>query len=435
MVEGHPVSLDEFSTCAEDRPLIAQIAANDVAVAAGAAEALAPFVDGVDFNCGCPQPWVIKDGIGAALSAKPELVADLVRAVRSTLPADKTLSIKIRLRPDLRLTAELMRRAERMGVSWVTVHGRTREERTSVPVRLPAIRLLKSVVSVPVIANGDVVSPEGMRSAVAATGADGVLIARGALANPALFAGAAAVPEGCLSDYLSLALRYGGGLAMHSHHVLYMGYSCLPKPDKLLLTKVKSLAGLVDLYEAMGWPVAAGTGAGAGGKGKGGETGVGMGEEEEEEGKGGVAATAEGLLQSYAPIYSASQARVDYSMFSFSLELRRRSLPAYSLDPRVFGPQREGETWGEGGKAGAAAATAGAAGSTAAAEARGPAAAAGGNEDDSADWEAAEEWGEEEQGEQGTWAEPWWPLREGPGEAGGLMRLSADVAGDFDFGY
>ncbi len=83
------------------------------------------FIDGVDFNCGCPQPWVVKEGIGAALSNAPEKVAELVKAARAALPADKTVSVKIRLRPNLQQTVELVRRAEKMGADWITVHGRT----------------------------------------------------------------------------------------------------------------------------------------------------------------------------------------------------------------------------------------------------------------------------------------------------------------------
>lgn len=81
------------------------------------------------------------------------------------------MSIKIRLRPDMRDTIELARRAEKMGVSWITVHGRTKEERTSVPVRLPAIRLVRENLGIPIIANGDMTTPKGMVQTIDETGA------------------------------------------------------------------------------------------------------------------------------------------------------------------------------------------------------------------------------------------------------------------------
>lgn len=241
------LSLEEFSTAPADRPLVAQLAANDPVEVSRAAAALARYVDGVDLNCGCPQTWVIQQKIGAALSARPEAVAELVRAARATLPADKTVSLKIRLRPDLRQTVELVRRAEAAGADWVTVHGRTREERTQTAVRADAIALLRSVATVPVIYNGDLTTPAEMDAAAAGTGAAGVLLARGALANPGLFCGAAALPARAVADYADLALRYGSLFPMHLHHLTYMLFAPLAKARRSALARAKSAAAaLVD---------------------------------------------------------------------------------------------------------------------------------------------------------------------------------------------
>jgi hypothetical protein len=65
------ITKEEFTSNSEDRPLILQLASNDSVEFAIAAERMSPFIDGVDLNCGCPQKWVISDGIGAALSSKP----------------------------------------------------------------------------------------------------------------------------------------------------------------------------------------------------------------------------------------------------------------------------------------------------------------------------------------------------------------------------
>jgi tRNA-dihydrouridine synthase 4 len=240
------VSIEEFQTAPADRPLVAQFAVNDPVELSRAAAAFSRYVDGVDLNCGCPQTWVLQDKIGAALSGQPELVAELVRAARATLPADKTVSVKIRLRPDLRQTVELVRRAEAAGAQWVTIHGRTKEERTAVPVRADAIALLRSVASVPVIFNGDLNAPADMDAAVARTGAAGVLIARGALANPGLFCGLASLPARAVEDYCDIALRYGGIWAMHSHHLSYMLFAPLARARRSVLTRAKSFGALSD---------------------------------------------------------------------------------------------------------------------------------------------------------------------------------------------
>ncbi len=84
---------------------------------------------------------------------------------------------------------------------------------------------------------------------------DGVLCARGALANPAMFAGESSLPVSVLEDYLSLALQHGGTFPMHYHHILFMLYGTVLKPDRLLYVKVKSLAGMVEYYHAHGWAV------------------------------------------------------------------------------------------------------------------------------------------------------------------------------------
>jgi tRNA-dihydrouridine synthase 4 len=242
--------MEEFTTCPEDRPLVAQMAANDPIEAAKCAEVFARFVDGFDINCGCPQKWIYDEGLGAILSSKPELIQEIVREVRKRTHG--TVSIKIRLCRDLQTSVEVLRRAEAMGIEWITVHGRTRTEATQPPVRTDAIALLNSVARVSVIFNGDITTPDDMRNAVRETGVDGVLCARGALANPAIFSGVEAVPQECLTDYDVLSKRYGGLFAMHQHHLAYMQYGTTNKTDRAHFTRLKSTPGLSDFLETKG---------------------------------------------------------------------------------------------------------------------------------------------------------------------------------------
>ena len=117
--------------------MVVQFAAANSADFARAAELVAPFADGIDLNCGCPQRWALAEGYGAALIKKPELVADMIRQARgrTSLP----ISIKIRLRSNLRDTVELCRRAESAGCGWITVHGRTTRQRAE-PCNVDAIK-------------------------------------------------------------------------------------------------------------------------------------------------------------------------------------------------------------------------------------------------------------------------------------------------------
>uniref|UniRef100_UPI0037E9BA18 B-cell receptor-associated protein 29-like isoform X2 n=1 Tax=Semicossyphus pulcher TaxID=241346 RepID=UPI0037E9BA18 len=164
----------EFTTSENDRPLIVQFAAHDAQSLADAACVVAPFSDGVDLNCGCPQRWAMSAGYGACLINKPELVKDMVRTVRNQVDnPNYTASIKIRIHKDLRQTVDLCQKAESAGVSWITVHGRTSEERHQ-PVHYDAIKTIKDSVSVPVIANGDIKYLRDVESIHQLTGVDGV---------------------------------------------------------------------------------------------------------------------------------------------------------------------------------------------------------------------------------------------------------------------
>ena len=92
----------EFSTNEDDRPMIAQFAAKDPTILARAAEMVLPYVDGVDLNCGCPQTWACQEGIGAGLMKDPELVRDMVRAVKQRVGTQFSVSTKIRIHADLK---------------------------------------------------------------------------------------------------------------------------------------------------------------------------------------------------------------------------------------------------------------------------------------------------------------------------------------------
>jgi tRNA-dihydrouridine synthase 4 len=245
----------DFSTSIDDRPLIVQFGTGNPHELAMAALKVAPYADGVDVNCGCPQRWAMQEGIGAALSAKPEQVSDLIRGAFDTCKsANMALSVKIRLHSDLRRTYDLIRGAELAGVDWITVHGRTAEQRTKVPARLEDIRTIAEMSSVPIVANGDAFSPKDIAKISETTGAKGIMSARGILANPAIFQYVESVPLECISDYLDLAIQYGEGrFAIHHHHLMFMLSRYLSRGERTQFAHLCSMSGIIDFFAERNW--------------------------------------------------------------------------------------------------------------------------------------------------------------------------------------
>lgn len=141
----------------------------------------------IDINMGCPTPKITKNGEGSALMLKPELAGELIRAVVSA--SKKPVTIKIRKGwDDEHINAvEFAMMAEKCGTSAIAVHGRTRDQFYSGKADWDIILRVKKAVSIPVIGNGDIRSPEDAVKMLEYTGCDAVMVGRGAQGNPWLF--------------------------------------------------------------------------------------------------------------------------------------------------------------------------------------------------------------------------------------------------------
>ncbi|XP_031794618.1 tRNA-dihydrouridine(20a/20b) synthase [NAD(P)+]-like isoform X1 [Sarcophilus harrisii] len=236
----------EFTTNKGDCPLIVQFAANDAQLLSDAARIVYPYANGIDINCGCPQRWAITEGYGACLINKPELVRDMVKQVKSQVENPKfSVSIKIRIHDDLTRTVDLCRKAEATGVSWITVHGRNIEERHQ-PVHYDAIKIIKENVSVPIIANGDIKSLKEAENVQEITGTNGIMVARGLLANPAMFAGYKETPLKCIWDWVDIALEHGTPFMCFHHHLMYMMERITSKQEKKVFNALSSTTAVLD---------------------------------------------------------------------------------------------------------------------------------------------------------------------------------------------
>ncbi|KAM9407812.1 LOW QUALITY PROTEIN: tRNA-dihydrouridine(20a/20b) synthase [NAD(P)+]-like [Salvelinus alpinus] len=233
----------EFTNNEADHPLIMQFSASDAQTLADAACVVAPFSDGVDLNCGCPQRWAMLEGYGACLFNKPELVKDMVRHVRNQVDnPNYTATIKIRIHKDLRCTVYLCQKAEAAGVSWITAHGRTAEERHQ--LHFDAIKTIKDSLSVPVIANGDIKTHRDVETTHQLTGVDGVTAGRGLLSNPAMFAGYNETPLECVWDWVDLATNHDPFTCFHQHLIYMLEKGS--QPERKVFNSLHSTATVID---------------------------------------------------------------------------------------------------------------------------------------------------------------------------------------------
>ncbi len=170
-------------------PYAVQIAGSDLEVIRKAVEVIneEEGVSAIDLNCGCPAPKVVNNLQGSSLLTDLPQMGRVIETIKKHSNKPYT-SVKMRLGFNEKNHVEIARIAEASGADYIAVHGRTRAGRYKAAVDYDAIAEIKAAVSIPVIANGDIDSPQKAKWVLEHTGADGIMIGRAAVKAPWIFA-------------------------------------------------------------------------------------------------------------------------------------------------------------------------------------------------------------------------------------------------------
>jgi tRNA-dihydrouridine synthase B len=231
----------------EAAPIAVQIAGTEAQMMADAARYnIDRGAQIIDINMGCPAKKVCNKWAGSALMQDEPLAMEIVEAVvNACVPHGVPVTLKMRTGwcADVRNAPTLALAAERAGVQMLTVHGRTREQGYKGFAEHDTVALIKSRVMIPVVANGDIDSPEAARDVLARTGADAIMIGRAAQGKPWIFREIAHflatgdhLPPPDLMDVKGWLIEH-----LHDHYALYGEYTGVRSARKHLGWYARSL--------------------------------------------------------------------------------------------------------------------------------------------------------------------------------------------------
>ena len=200
----------------EHRPCGAQLFGHEPEVMAEAARKTVDIChpEFIDVNMGCPVPKIFNNGEGSALMGDPKLAADIVTAMKKAVDVPITVKFRSGIREDSRNCVEFAKQLEAAGADALCIHGRTRVQMYSGTSDRSMVKAVKAAVSVPVIASGDAFSAKDCFDIMDETGADFVMIARGAEGWPMIFAECLALeagkplPEYSVNAFLNVMRRH-----------------------------------------------------------------------------------------------------------------------------------------------------------------------------------------------------------------------------------
>ncbi|SES77155.1 tRNA dihydrouridine synthase DusB [[Clostridium] polysaccharolyticum] len=250
-----------------ERPVALQLFGSDPEIMGSmAAQIEYRNFDILDINMGCPVPKVVNNGEGSAMLKTPKLAGEVVEAVAKSIKKPVSVKFRIGFEGIDENIVDFAKRMEASGAKLIAVHGRTRAQYYSGTADWDIIRQIKKAVSIPVLGNGDVFTPQDAKAMLEQTECDGIMIARGVRGNPWLFKEVKAylehgelIPKPSCEELVGMVLRHGRlqvkwkgeniGIKEMRKHVAW--YTTGYKNSAKLRSKVNEINTYADLEKVM----------------------------------------------------------------------------------------------------------------------------------------------------------------------------------------
>lgn len=197
-----------------------------------------------DINMGCPVNKIFSNGEGSALMRDPDLIFRITKAVSRATPLPVTVKMRLGVDPQQINVMECAKAAEEGGAQAICIHGRTRVQMYGGEASFEEIAAVKSLLKIPVVANGDITTPEIAKKVLEMTRADGIAIGRGAVGNPYLFGNIRDALEGRAYSAPTLEMLINAALRQLRYAVSDKGEEvAIPESRKQIALYLKGFRG------------------------------------------------------------------------------------------------------------------------------------------------------------------------------------------------